>query len=79
MNGTMQVIAALYTTLNVAGPNGAHLDGASVTRILALLLLAAVFAGIGIFGETRRRRRTVKGPSLPALRRHLQGPKPRRA
>ncbi|MEZ5854812.1 MAG: hypothetical protein R3D67_08740 [Hyphomicrobiaceae bacterium] len=80
MSGTSLVLLAMYSTVNVMGPGGMATRSGE-PYILALLLAAGVFtfAGMLIVGSGPAARHVPKGPALARARRHMAGPRERRA
>ena len=80
MSGSSLIILAMYSTVNVVGPSGARLGAGAFSYLMCLLMTAVVLTLIAAYIESNAPlRKTVAGPALPALRRRLNGPKPRRA
>lgn len=77
MSGTSLVLLAMYSTVNVVGPNGAITDQ-NLPYVLALLMCAAALTCAGTLALYRTPSRTgVKGATITRARR-ISGPRERR-
>jgi hypothetical protein len=80
MTGTSLVLLAMYSTVNVVGPAGAHLSPQQLPLLLATLMAAGALTLLGMFivAGSPPKRVVPKGAVLPKARRHLAGPGERR-
>jgi hypothetical protein len=79
LSGTKLVLLAMYSTVNVVGPTGSHLDPNSIPALMCLLIAAAVMTCWLAYSLTVvPKRPPQKGPKFKPLRRSHSGPTPRR-
>ncbi len=79
LSGTQLILLAMYSTVNVVGPAGSHLDVSLVPVLMCLLITAAVMTCWQVYSLCNPPPRpTQKGPKFKRLRRAHAGPAPRR-
>ncbi len=79
MTGTQLVLLAMYSTVNVVGPAGNHLQPQSLPLVICLLIGAASLTCWQVYEMTRMpRRASQSGPKFTPMRRHYSGPALRR-
>ena len=83
MTGTPLIISAALTTGSILGPGGYHIAAHPNTQALTTVLLVVALA-MSAFAAYRAATGPVRpappdGPTLPRLRRRINGPRDRRA
>ncbi|MFM9938561.1 MAG: hypothetical protein ACKVP7_03580 [Hyphomicrobiaceae bacterium] len=79
LSGTQLVLLAMYSTVNVVGPAGAHLDLSLTPAMMCLLIAAAVMTCWQAYALSSPPQRPMqKGPKFRRLNRVHAGPAPRR-
>ena len=79
LTGTQLVLLAMYSTVNVVGPAGSHINASYLPYLLATLIAAGVMTCLQVHLLTRvPPQRVYKGPKSKPVRRKLVGPAPRR-
>lgn len=79
LSGSQLVILAMYSTVNVVGPHGSHINPASMPVIMSLLLAAAIMSLLLLYSVSMPQRTAYKPPiKVQRLSRRTRGPAPRR-
>ncbi len=80
LSGTQLVLLAMYSTVNVVGPAGSHIELDHIPALICLLIAAAVMTFWQVYSMcTLPERKTFTGPKTTRMKRRLAMPGPRRA
>ena len=80
LSGTQLVLLAMYSTVNVVGPAGSHIELDHIPVLICLLISAAVMTCWQVYSMyALPERKTFKGPKTTRMKRRLAMPAPRRA